>query len=122
MKQIQRLLSVNLHAALRLVVGRMTTIAARHADLACSSACPPGDFKPVTVGNNSNIQDAAYVGATSENSPPVTIGDNVSIGHGAVLKGCTIGNNVLIGINAVVSEGVEVSQVLRDSCSMWGKH
>lgn len=67
-----------------------------------------GDFKPVTVGNNTNIQDAAYVGATSEYSPEVSIGDNVSIGHGAVLKGCTIGNNVLIGINAVVSEGAEV--------------
>ncbi|PNH08923.1 Gamma carbonic anhydrase 3, mitochondrial [Tetrabaena socialis] len=67
-----------------------------------------GDFQPVTVGANSNIQDAAYVGATSEFSPPVVIGDNVSIGHGAVLKGCTIGDNVLVGINAVISENVEV--------------
>ncbi|KAG2482359.1 hypothetical protein HYH03_018709 [Edaphochlamys debaryana] len=67
-----------------------------------------GDFQPVTVGNNSNIQDAAYVGATSEFSAPVTIGNNVSVGHGAVLKGCTVGDNVLIGINAVVSENVEI--------------
>lgn len=67
-----------------------------------------GDFQPVTVGDNSNIQDAAYVGATSEFSPPVVIGDNVSVGHGAVLKGCKIGDNVLVGINAVISENVEV--------------
>lgn len=67
-----------------------------------------GDFQPVTVGDNSNIQDAAYVGASSEFSPPVVIGNNVSIGHGAVLKGCTIGDNVLVGINAVISENVEV--------------
>ncbi len=71
-----------------------------------------GDFQPVTVGNNSNIQDAAYVGATSEFSPPVVIGDNVSVGHGAVLKGCKIGDNVLVGINAVISENVEVRRIL----------
>ncbi|GIL47122.1 hypothetical protein Vafri_4033 [Volvox africanus] len=67
-----------------------------------------GDFQPVTVGVNSNIQDAAYVGAASEFSPPVVIGNNVSIGHGAVVKGSTIGDNVLVGINAVISENVEV--------------
>lgn len=69
-----------------------------------------GDFQPVTIGNNTNIQDSVYVGATSEHSPAVEIGDNVSVGHGAVLKGCTIGNNVLIGINSVVSEGCEVQK------------
>lgn len=69
-----------------------------------------GDFQPVTIGNNTNIQDSVYVGATSEHSPAVEIGDNVSVGHGAVLKGCTIGKNVLIGINSVVSEGCEVQK------------
>jgi len=62
----------------------------------------------VTIGSNTNIQDSAYVGASSEYSPPVSIGDNVSVGHGAVIKGATIGDNVLIGINAIVSEGCEV--------------
>lgn len=49
------------------------------------------------------------MGAVTEFSPPVVIGNNVSVGHGAILKGCTIGDNCLIGIGAVVSEGVEVS-------------
>lgn len=62
----------------------------------------------MSIGHNSNIQDSAYVGAASEYSPPVEIGSNVSIGHGAVIKGATIGDNVLVGINAVVSEGAKV--------------
>lgn len=65
----------------------------------------------MSIGKNTNVQDAAYVGAASEFSPPVKVGDNVSIGHGAVLKGCTVGDNVLIGINAVISENVEVRGV-----------
>ncbi|MEW5299494.1 MAG: hypothetical protein WDW38_004465 [Sanguina aurantia] len=67
-----------------------------------------GDGQTVSIGNNTNIQDSVYVGAVTEFSPPVVIGNNVSVGHGAILKGCTIGDNCLIGIGAVVSEGVEV--------------
>jgi len=67
-----------------------------------------GDYGSVTIGKNSNIQDSAYVGACSEFSPSVVIGNNVSVGHGAVLKGCTVGNSTLIGMNAVISEGVQV--------------
>ena len=61
-----------------------------------------------SIGKLSNIQDNAFIGATSEFSPPVSIGDRVSVGHGAVLKGCSIGSNTLIGMNAVISEGAEV--------------
>ena len=50
------------------------------------------------------------MGATSEFSGPVTIGDNVSVGHGAVLKGCTVGDNVLIGMNSIISEHAEVGR------------
>mmetsp|Transcript_9283 Transcript_9283/g.19842 ORF Transcript_9283/g.19842 Transcript_9283/m.19842 type:complete len:232 (-) Transcript_9283:381-1076(-) len=67
-----------------------------------------GDREKVVIGKNSNIQDSAYVGAVGEFSPPVTIGDNVSVGHGAVLKGCKVGSNTLVGIGAVISEGAEV--------------
>lgn len=78
-----------------------------------------GDFGPVTIGKGTNIQDSVYVGATSEFSPAVTIGDNVSIGHGAVLKGCSVGSNTLIGMGAVISEGAKVRArrvVLRLCC------
>lgn len=69
-----------------------------------------GDYQPVVIGANSNIQDGAYIGTANEYSPPAVLGDNVSVGHGAVIKGATVGDNSLIGINAVVSEGAQVSQ------------
>lgn len=62
----------------------------------------------VTIGDNVNIQDSAYVGACGEFSPPVKIGNNVSIGHGAVLNGCVVHDHSLIGIGAVVSENCKV--------------
>ncbi|KAL6758020.1 trimeric LpxA-like protein [Haematococcus lacustris] len=70
-----------------------------------------GDRQPVTIGKAVNIQDSAYIGTANEYSPPVEIGNDVSIGHGAVIKGATIGNNCLIGINAVVSEGCKVGEL-----------
>lgn len=76
-----------------------------------------GDYGSVTIGKNTNIQDSAYVGAVSEFSPSVFIGENVSVGHGAVLKGCTVGSNTLIGINAVVSEGAQVRSSF--GCMFW---
>lgn len=60
-----------------------------------------GDVHTIRIGNNTNIQDCAVVHATYRKSP-TTIGDNVTIAHGAVVHGCTIHNNVMIGINAVV--------------------
>ncbi|MDA1372548.1 MAG: gamma carbonic anhydrase family protein [Proteobacteria bacterium] len=59
-----------------------------------------GDNALITIGENSNIQD----GAVLHNDPdiPLTIGKNVTVGHKAMLHGCTIGDNTLIGINAVV--------------------
>ena len=67
-----------------------------------------GDYGPVKIGKFANIQDNAFVGATSEFSPAVSIGDRVSVGHGAVLKGCSVGSHTLVGMNAVISEGAEV--------------
>lgn len=67
-----------------------------------------GEQQPVTIGHNTNIQDSAYVGASSEYSPAVEIGSNVSVGHGAVIKGASIGDNTLIGMGAVISEGAKV--------------
>ena len=65
-----------------------------------------GDNAPITIGENSNIQD----GAILHNDPeaPLTIGKNVTVGHKAVLHGCTIGDNSLIGINAVILNGAKI--------------
>lgn len=59
-----------------------------------------GDTEHITVGSSSNVQDNAVVHA--DPGKPVVIGDNVSIGHGAVVHGCTIEDNSLIGMNATV--------------------
>lgn len=59
-----------------------------------------GDLAPITVGSETNIQDNCTV-HTDENCPAI-IGNRVTIGHNAVVHGCTIEDACLIGINAVV--------------------
>ena len=55
-----------------------------------------GDVHYIKIGNKVNIQDGAVIHATYKKSP-TTIGNNVSIGHNAIVHGCTIHDNVLIG-------------------------
>jgi carbonic anhydrase/acetyltransferase-like protein (isoleucine patch superfamily) len=59
-----------------------------------------GDNDPITIGRNSNVQDGSIL--HTDHGAPLTIGDNVTIGHMAMLHGCTIGDNSLIGIGAVI--------------------
>jgi carbonic anhydrase/acetyltransferase-like protein (isoleucine patch superfamily) len=59
-----------------------------------------GDNDLIRIGRNSNIQDQACL--HSDAGVPLTLGDNVTVGHQAMLHGCTIGDNTLIGIQAVV--------------------
>lgn len=59
-----------------------------------------GDNDPITVGQNSNVQDGAVL--HSDPGLPLTIGDRVTIGHLAMVHSCTIGEGSLIGIGAVV--------------------
>ncbi|MDO6384973.1 gamma carbonic anhydrase family protein [Uliginosibacterium sp. 31-12] len=59
-----------------------------------------GDNEPITVGANSNIQDGAIL--HTDEGIPLTIGENVSVGHMAMLHGCTVGDGTLIGMNAVI--------------------
>jgi len=62
-----------------------------------------GDRDRVTIGDLSNVQDNAVI-HTSEGFP-VRIGREVSIGHGAILHGCTIRDRVLVGMGAIVLNG-----------------
>lgn len=64
------------------------------------------DSDNVKIGENSNVQDNAVI-HTSEGFG-VEIGDNVTIGHGAIVHGCTIGNNVMIGMGAIVLNGAKI--------------
>jgi carbonic anhydrase/acetyltransferase-like protein (isoleucine patch superfamily) len=64
------------------------------------------DSAPITVGARSNVQDNVSVHVDSEH--PVVIGDDVSIGHNAVVHGCTIGDGSLVGMGAVVLSGAMI--------------
>ena len=63
-----------------------------------------GDFASIKIGNNTQIEDNCVMHAGSDQ----VIGDNVHIGHGAVVHCSKIGNNVLVGIQSTVLDGVEI--------------
>lgn len=62
-----------------------------------------GDVNSIRIGNKVNIQDGAVIHCTYQKTK-VVIGDNVSIGHNAIVHGCTIYDNVLIGMGAIVMD------------------
>ena len=66
------------------------------------------DSDKVKIGENSNVQDNAVI-HTSEGFG-VQIGDNVTIGHGAIVHGCTVENNVMIGMGAIVLNGAVIGE------------
>lgn len=65
-----------------------------------------GDLMPIQIGNRSNIQDNCVIHTSHDSEfyagAACTIGEDVTVGHGAILHGCTIEDRVLIGMNAVV--------------------
>ncbi len=63
-----------------------------------------GDFAPIVVGRNTQLEDNCIV----HTATPLTIGDNVYAGHGAVIHCAKIGNNVLIGNNATLLDDAEI--------------
>ena len=67
------------------------------------SAVVRGDVHYIKMGNKVNIQDNATIHATYQKSPTI-IGNNVSIGHNAIVHGCTIHDNVLVGMGAIVMD------------------
>ncbi|MBL7893102.1 MAG: gamma carbonic anhydrase family protein [Bacteroidia bacterium] len=62
-----------------------------------------GDVNSIRIGNKVNIQDGACIHCTYQKAP-TTIGNNVSIGHNAIVHGCTIHDDVLIGMGAIVMD------------------
>ena len=69
-----------------------------------------GDNEPITIGNNSNIQENCVM--HTDIGYPLNIGEGCTIGHKAMLHGCTIGQNSLIGMGATVLNGA----VIGDNC------
>ncbi len=72
------------------------------------SAVIRGDNDHIRIGRNTNIQDAAVLHV--DKGVPLTVGDNVSVGHQAMLHGCTIGDGSLIGIQAVILNGAKIGK------------
>ena len=67
-----------------------------------------GDTERIEVGAGSNIQDGTVMHA--DQGFPMVVGKNVTVGHNAMLHGCTIGDGSLVGINAVVLNGAKVGK------------
>jgi carbonic anhydrase/acetyltransferase-like protein (isoleucine patch superfamily) len=64
------------------------------------NAVARGDNDPITIGDNSNIQDGSVL--HTDEGIPLTIGANVTVGHKVMLHGCTVGDGCLIGIGSTV--------------------
>lgn len=67
-----------------------------------------GDVNSIRMGNKVNVQDGAVIHATYQKTKAI-IGNNVSIGHNAIVHGCTIHDHVLIGMGAIVMDNVVVN-------------
>ena len=67
-----------------------------------------GDSDHIRIGRNSNIQDGSVLHA--DEGVPLTLGDNVSVGHKVMLHGCTVGDGSLIGIGAVVLNHAKIGK------------
>ncbi|WP_435624696.1 gamma carbonic anhydrase family protein [Flagellimonas sp.] len=67
------------------------------------SAVLRGDVHYIKMGNKVNVQDGAVVHCTYKKSP-TDIGNNVSIGHNAIVHGCTIKDNVLVGMGSIIMD------------------
>lgn len=66
-----------------------------------------GDVNRIRVGERTNVQDACVLHVTG-GTHPLHVGSDVSIGHRAVVHGCTVGDRVLVGIGAVVLDGARI--------------
>ena len=67
-----------------------------------------GDVNKIRIGNNVNIQDGSVIHATYKKSS-TSVGNYVSVGHNAIIHGCTIDDFVLIGMGSIVMDNAKIS-------------
>lgn len=68
-----------------------------------------GDVNSIRLGNKTNVQDGAVIHCTYQKAA-TTVGNNVTIGHNAIVHGCTVEDNVLIGMGAIVMDHAVVQK------------
>ncbi len=79
------------------------------------------DSAPILIGQNTNIQDNCTLHVDAD--APLTIGDECTIGHNAVVHGATLGDRVLVGINAVVLSHASIgAHTLIGACALVSEH
>lgn len=66
-----------------------------------------GDVNTITIGERTNIQDNCTLHVTGRTS--LEVGDGVTVGHNAILHGCTVGDDVMIGMGAIVLDGASIA-------------
>lgn len=80
-----------------------------------------GDVGPIVIGRRTNIQDNCTLHLDA--GAPLTIGDECTIGHGAVVHGATLGNRVLIGMKAVILSHASIgSESILGACALLPEH
>jgi gamma-carbonic anhydrase len=67
-----------------------------------------GDVDTIRIGRRTNLQDGTIVHVMREPSHPTVVGDEVTVGHGAILHGCTVADRCLIGMGAILLNGSSV--------------
>lgn len=67
-----------------------------------------GDMAPITIGNGTNVQDLSMIHV--DTNKPTDIGNDVTIGHAAIIHACRIGDNSLIGMGATILDGAQIGK------------
>ena len=87
-------------------------------DVQCGNECSfwfnavvRGDVNSIRMGSRVNVQDGAVIHCTYEKTKAI-LGNNVSIGHNAIVHGCTVEDNVLIGMGAIVMDNAHIGSGL----------
>ena len=79
------------------------------------------DTAPIVIGRHTNIQDNCTLHVDPDS--PLTIGDECTIGHGAIVHGATLGDQVLVGMKAVVLNHAQIgSRTIIGACALVGEH
>jgi len=87
------------------VMGRVTM---HHQASVWFGAIVRGDVEDITIGEDSNVQDASVLHA--DHGSPLVIGKKVTVGHKVMLHGCTIGDNSLIGIGSIILNNTKIGK------------